>query len=76
MKFPLLLTGGGGLNLSPHFYFENNRKSHKIFHVFIYLSVMGRYPPPAPPPHQNKVEIRVKNAHIFKTTSKKFQHSS
>ena len=42
------------------------------FHVFIFLSVMGRYNPPI------KTKLKyVKNAHIFKaTTQKKDEHSA
>ena len=44
-----------------------------IFHVFIYLSVMGRY---NPPPIKTKLKY-VKNDHIFKTTTQKNdQHSA
>ena len=43
-----------------------------IFHVFIYLPVMGRYNP-LPSPHQNYVEIREKCPYLqsYDSTTKK-----
>ena len=67
-QFLFLKTIEKVIRLCGYFFLSGSSEDMGIFHVSIYLSVIGRYDPP---PLKTKLKY-VKNVHIFKTN----QHSS